>query len=366
MISAFVLPFDKKGKEMEVNGINFLNVDTTLLQSFYRNSNSENTSKVTPDIYKLFSGLISFKENRKPVQLSLFLNNISETIQNLGVFYLEDETILPVRFSSSPAFDACCDYLLNNNKGSYYFIINDFSCKGHPCDDYISKHNPFQELGSWIARLAPKGYAQINDSYLKENYLAQFTKLDVPKAEIDFDLLVKQWKALIAKEDLSVSERAVDTSIYEQFNEETGLEFPKELKVLLCLTNGVKGFPEGREVLSADNVLQEWKNWKAIYQSFNFLDLVDDYHFKYRNDKMVPMYVNPFRVPFIHDGGGNFIGIDLLPNKAGNKGQIIAFGVDEIMVRCIAENMNDFLQQFLDGKNPLENDKYNNDLVIGF
>jgi cell wall assembly regulator SMI1 len=54
----------------------------------------------------------------------------------------------------------------------------------------------------------------------------------------------------------------------------------------------------------------------------------------------------------------------MLPNRAGKIGQIIAFGVDEMAIRYVASDMNDFLQQFLDGKNPMNNDKLKRHVMV--
>ncbi|WP_131667921.1 SMI1/KNR4 family protein [Psychrobacter pygoscelis] len=36
--------------------------------------------------------------------------------------------------------------------------------------------------------------------------------------------------------------------------------------------------------------------------------------------------INPFWLPFAHDHGGNFLGIDLEPDSLGTVGQVINFG----------------------------------------
>jgi cell wall assembly regulator SMI1 len=368
MISAFILPFDKRGKELQVNGVNFLNVDTKNMTAFLPEIMDETQACSPLRIFKLFSGLIPFNGDKKAVQLSLFLDNTHGLTQNLGVFYLNDNTILPVRFAVTAAFASWSRHLMQETVGAYYFIINSTTCKGHACEDYISKHNPFKEIGSWIHKLAPRGYTTIKDCFLKENYLSQFMGIHNPIAQPDLFLLEQQWKQLLLLKHLDAHEAITEPEIYDAFEEETCMTFPEELKTILRISNGVAHFIEDTEFLSATQIFQEWKNWNAIYHSYNFLELVDDFHHKNHNEKMVPMYVNPYRVPFIHDGGGNFIGIDLLPNKAGKKGQVIAYGVDEIMVRCLAENMGDFLQQILDGKNPMKNDWIDTkpNLVIGF
>ncbi|SLJ85647.1 SMI1/KNR4 family protein [Psychrobacter sp. DAB_AL43B] len=52
---------------------------------------------------------------------------------------------------------------------------------------------------------------------------------------------------------------------------------------------------------------------------------------------------NPFWVPFAHDHGGNFLGIDLDPDKLGTIGQVINFGRDEERKIVASESVSDFL-----------------------
>lgn len=48
-------------------------------------------------------------------------------------------------------------------------------------------------------------------------------------------------------------------------------------------------------------------------------------------------------LPLIHDGGGNYIGVDLDPGQQGVKGQIIVFGRDEEDMFVVSRSWEDFL-----------------------
>lgn len=54
-------------------------------------------------------------------------------------------------------------------------------------------------------------------------------------------------------------------------------------------------------------------------------------------------FVNSSWIPFLHDGGGNFIGIDNDPDINGAKGQIINWGRDEHDRFVIAKDLKEFL-----------------------
>lgn len=62
-----------------------------------------------------------------------------------------------------------------------------------------------------------------------------------------------------------------------------------------------------------------------------------------------PVYGNaPYKwIPFIHDGGGNHIGIDLGPDKKGTIGQIILFGRDEDTKRLAANSFSEFIEDYI-------------------
>lgn len=71
--------------------------------------------------------------------------------------------------------------------------------------------------------------------------------------------------------------------------------------------------------------------------------------------KTIGVYTNPYWVPFINTSGGNFIAIDFAPGSKGTAGQIIAFGADEIKIRCLTNNLTDFITQIADSKEPWNN-----------
>jgi len=355
MKNLFLLPFNKIGEEL--TDIEYLPVSTSDLMAFPLTANAEQQEAARGNIFNAFSALLSAYIDIKPVQLVLFWDvNVIQTC-NRAVFYFEDETILPVRFAPSEALNTWSIELLKKKPGTFYFIISANTCKGHVCDKPLFVKHPFDEINTWIYKLAPVEYKSSGDADMKAAFMAKYRELNVPQASVDLSKLKEQWKNLLYTWYLKGNDALGNNEVYEVFREETGLAFPEELKVMLEVCNGVTGFLNNTEFLSGSKMLEEWKNWKAIYQASNYINLIDEYQYKNRSEKTVPMYVNPFRIPFITDGGGNFIGIDMLPNWAGKIGQIIAFGVDEMAIRYVASDMNDFLQQFLDGKNPMNNDK---------
>ncbi|KAA5534922.1 hypothetical protein F0919_09995 [Taibaiella lutea] len=356
MISqSFLLPFNKAVQE--ITDIEYLNVNTKNLIVFPLSANAAQQEIAKKNIFNSFKALLPSDIKSKPVQLTLFWDKSQLQICNRGIFYFNDETILPVRFTPSEALNTWHSELLGDKTGTFYFIMNGHQCKKHVYNEIYPEKHPFDDMGAWIYKLAPLEYKNSGDASLKATFVARYRELNVQQASVNIEKLKKQWSELLFTANLKGNAALECKEVYNTFQEETGLAFPEELKMMLDNCNGVKAFLNNTEFLSGDKVLEEWKNWKAIYQTSNYMNLIDEYQYKNRSEKTVPMYVNPFRIPFITDGGGNFIGIDMLPNWAGKIGQIIAFGVDEMAIRYVASDMNDFLQQFLDGKNPMNNDK---------
>ena len=54
-------------------------------------------------------------------------------------------------------------------------------------------------------------------------------------------------------------------------------------------------------------------------------------------------YLNPGWIPFAHDHGGNFLGVDLDPGPKGTRGQVINFGRDEDKSYVLAPSFDAFV-----------------------
>ena len=57
-------------------------------------------------------------------------------------------------------------------------------------------------------------------------------------------------------------------------------------------------------------------------------------------------FYNEAWFPLLHDGGGNFVGLDFAPGPAGMVGQIITFGRDEQHNYVLADSLDAFLREY--------------------
>lgn len=209
---------------------------------------------------------------------------------------------------------------------------------------------PYEKTGAYLYKNAPKQYNEAKIAKEKQNYIKKYidttgnTNIDEPKLKQLFDEFIRTKK-------LKLNSPVSNEQVYKEFETLSGYPFPKELQMLFISHNGI----ENTGFLTAEQILNEWKNWKEIYDSADWMliDLTGNNHPDGR--KTVGIYTNPYWIPFISTGGGNFIAIDYAPGNKGTSGQIIAFGADEIKIRFIAENMEDFLEQFISGKDVLNN-----------
>lgn len=68
----------------------------------------------------------------------------------------------------------------------------------------------------------------------------------------------------------------------------------------------------------------------------------------YPPDTMRIKYFHLKWLPVIHDGGGNYIGVDCDPGPDGHKNQIVVFGRDEEKMYVLANDWNEFLDLILE------------------
>lgn len=208
---------------------------------------------------------------------------------------------------------------------------------------------PFENTGAYLYKKAPKQYNEAKIAKEKQNYLKKY--IDTSGAKLNLVELQELFNTFITTKNLSINPPENKEQIYKEFESLANYKFPDELKALLSKSNGI----ESKSFLTAEQILAEWKNWKVIYDEPNWMliDLTGNNQPDGR--KTIGIYTNPYWVPFISTGDGNFIGIDYAPGSKGTSGQIIAFGADENKIRFIAENMTDFLQQWIEGRDVLNN-----------
>lgn len=102
----------------------------------------------------------------------------------------------------------------------------------------------------------------------------------------------------------------------------------------------------GLAFLSVDDALDQWTAWKSV------ADDDPEYAAEPSGTSVVPgvvkeLYVNSSWIPFVHDWGGNHIGVDLDPGPSGRVGQVINFGRDEDAKFVLGATVGDFIERIV-------------------
>lgn len=92
-------------------------------------------------------------------------------------------------------------------------------------------------------------------------------------------------------------------------------------------------------------VRQEWLVWESLaHEDFA---TTPEGHASHPAGAITPRYINLGWIPFLKDWGGNSVGVDLAPDKAGTWGQVITFGRDERDKYVLADSLQVFLAEYV-------------------
>ena len=164
---------------------------------------------------------------------------------------------------------------------------------------------PYENTGAYLYKNAPKQYNEAKIAKEKQNYIKKY--IDTTRSSnIDKAHLKKLFDKFIRIKKLNPNPSENNEQVYEDFETSAGYAFPEELQLLFNLHNGI----ENTGFLTAEQILNEWNNWKEIYDSVDWMliDLTGNSHPDGR--KTIGIYTNPYWIPFLNTGSGNFIAID--------------------------------------------------------
>lgn len=303
--------------------------------------------------------ILSPKEKQLPYDLFAFLSN-KEIIR---LHSKNDENFrkwMAINFKDE--YESLEEYKRNGqfkiqpelNPNPYFMLTlgkGNFSVRSAHSEMLVDD-KPYQNTGKYLYNKAPKQYNEAKIAREKQNYIKKYINTTLP--DFEKEKLLDLWEQMVSIK-ITDSVKLVDYSKdYQEFKTLTGFDFPENLKVLYQIPNAYFEI-QGLNLLTPKNIIREWKSWKEIYDDPNWM-LID---LKGNNlpdgRKTLGMYTNPYWVPFMSTGGGNFVALDFAPVSKGTPGQVIAFGADEIKIRYLAENLTAFLQQINNGKDAWNN-----------
>lgn len=139
-----------------------------------------------------------------------------------------------------------------------------------------------------------------------------------------------------------------------QFSTEVGAELPDEFLDLYRWHDGQKpdsmtGLFYGLLFLPLEHALNDWRIWANAVDTEGE-DGIKGLSWRCKSakpDYVKPLFANKLWIPFAHDWGGNQLGIDLDPDTAGVRGQVINFGRDELTKYVLANDVLSFVRWML-------------------
>jgi cell wall assembly regulator SMI1 len=128
----------------------------------------------------------------------------------------------------------------------------------------------------------------------------------------------------------------------------TGLKLPESFRTLYRWHDGQDGRVGGvfgLSFLSLAEVRSRWEGWQNLI--FNEPDLDTELPSEsFPPDFIQDAHATAGWLGFLHDGGGNFVGLDFNPGPGGAAGQVITFGRDEESKYVLAASLGDFLREY--------------------
>lgn len=341
------LQFSRTLTTLSYTDISWNQLETRRLKAFTETDDRRQTRAARRGLFDDLYKLIGTEAYGEPLKISLYLrpNDIgSETALTLGVFYFDHKLILPVEFQSSENWTSWQGELAGDFDDTVVLHLNR-SGVSSTLARLFSRGDPYDNSGHWIVSGAPKEYTQRARQSEKQTYLKPF--INTKGASFERANLEVLFRKYITQDDIGLNAPMRDANIFAAFEAATSFAYPAELQVFAAIGDGAPDFTGGYALLSAVQVFTEWKNWKDIYEDWDLRDLTSNNEAD--NLKTLGIYTNPYWVPFMSDGAGNFIGIDYAPNEQGTSGQIIAFGADAVTVRYLAKDMSEFFALLLNG-----------------
>ncbi len=377
-MSVQTIPYNAELKKVNYADIHFNPISFTQLPEPYYKDYSHHKSAAARN-YKSYDTM-GFRDTllerlsnhlADSVLKIFFLTPKAEALPYEGFAYLSNKQIVPMHFEDGSNFGLWMDIIFEkqyqrleeyrtegqferqpelNPNPQFMLVLG----KGQFSQKWINSgmlidERPYENMGDYLYKNAPKQYNEAKIAKEKQRYIQKYK--DTSGADIDTVGLKKTFIEYISLRNLKPTTSKNNKAVFKEFESLTSYRFPDELRVLCDLHNGI----DDTGFLTAEGILQEWKNWKVIYDDPNWMlpDLTGNSHPDGR--KTIGIYTNPYWVPFFSTGGGNFLAIDYAPGSKGTSGQIIAFGADETKIRLIADNMLNFLDQLKQGDEVLNN-----------
>jgi cell wall assembly regulator SMI1 len=182
--------------------------------------------------------------------------------------------------------------------------------------------------------------------------MATKASLTVPEAwDGIHDWLDRHARSLRKKLNKPASQKAIT-----RLEKTIGFQLPDDFKAAYLIHDGADSYSGpiiGVPFLSLAGIAKEWASLKADNEGNSLEQEVS-----YEKGKIKEDAYNPSWIPFAGPDEQNYIGLDLDPGPKGRIGQVINFGVDEVIYgsnrfvlgTSFRDFMNFLAEQFAEGK----------------
>lgn len=136
----------------------------------------------------------------------------------------------------------------------------------------------------------------------------------------------------------------------DALEKQIGLPLPADFRALYRWHDGQNwsvGGVLGLDFAPLDQIAADLTVWTDIAEDNDLAMNVMIYTVSHPTGAIREQYASPLWVPFLNDGGGNHVALDLGPDVAGKSGQIITTGRDETHRFVLAPNTETFLRTYL-------------------
>ncbi|GHG05490.1 hypothetical protein GCM10017783_17590 [Deinococcus piscis] len=128
-----------------------------------------------------------------------------------------------------------------------------------------------------------------------------------------------------------------------------GQELPSDFRALYRWHDGQNwsvGGVFGLDWMPLAEVGSQWQMWADIARENSDMNL-SIHPLSYPTGAIREQYASAVWVPFLHDGGGNNVALDLGPDVVGQAGQVVTTGRDENHRYVLASSVEGFLREYL-------------------
>ncbi len=158
---------------------------------------------------------------------------------------------------------------------------------------------------------------------------------------------IKQGLKVLKPELLESFNKGASAKEVQELEKATGQKLPEAFKKFYEIANGqreaVELVPEQYSLMPIEQIITEWQSWRSLVDKGEFSDMESSPDGGIRSD-----WWHAGWIPFLSDGGGDSLCIDMSPTNGGKVGQIITMCHDDRGRTLVADSFESWLAELAD------------------